>query len=162
MNWVDIIVMAILIISGILAFSVGFIKEILGLLAWIIAVVVAIYAAPLVLPMVGSFITNDLAAQLIAWGGVFFITLIIALIISYAIGNSLVTGSPSIIDRWFGLLFGLVRGVVIVCLLYMLTLWIFPAQEDRAFLEHSFTKPYLDKGVEVIRSFIPTDQPNSL
>jgi hypothetical protein len=44
----------------------------------------------------------------------------------------------------------------------MLTLWIFPAQEDRAFLEHSFTKPYLDKGVEVIRSFIPTDQPNSL
>lgn len=162
MNWVDIIVVAILIISGILAFSIGFIKETLSLVAWIIAVIVAIYVAPLILPTIESFVTNDLAAQLIAWGGVFFITLILSLIITHAIGNSLVKGSPTIIDRWFGLVFGLVRGVVIVCLLYMLTLWVFPAQEDRSFLENSFTKPYLDRGVEVIRSFIPADQPNSL
>lgn len=161
MNWVDIIVIVIVAISGLLALSIGFIKEILWLAAWVIAVIVAIYTGPEISAWVEGYIERELIAQLVGWGGVFLVTLVILMIFVHLIGKAIVPNSPTAVDRWLGLVFGLVRGWVIVCLLYMLTLWAFPGQEGRYFLENSFTKPYLDMGVDFVRSLIPLDQPTN-
>ena len=46
MTWVDLVVFGFLAVSGLLAFARGFVREVLGIGAWVGAVAVAILALP--------------------------------------------------------------------------------------------------------------------
>ena len=41
MNWVDLVVLGVILLSGLLAFTRGLVREVLGLGAWVIAAVIA-------------------------------------------------------------------------------------------------------------------------
>jgi len=126
MTWVDLAVLGVLAISALLAFLRGFVREVLGIGAWIGAGVVAVWGARYARVPVEHWVDNPSWAEPIALIGVFLVTLIILLLVAHLFGR-LARGSPlGGVDRTLGLLFGLARGAALVILAYILAGMVVP------------------------------------
>ena len=124
MTWVDLVVLAVLAVSALLAFMRGLVREVLGLAAWVGAIAAAVWALPRVRPQFQEWFGTSPWIDPAALGVVFLITLIVLMLISRWIG-ALVRASPiGGLDRTLGLVFGLARGVAVVVLAYIVGGWV--------------------------------------
>jgi membrane protein required for colicin V production len=124
MTWVDLVVLAVLAVSALLAFTRGLVREVLGLAAWVGAIAAAVWALPRVRPQFQEWLGASPWIDPAALGAVFLITLIVLMIVSRWIG-ALVRASPiGGLDRTLGLVFGLARGAVIIVFAYIVGGWI--------------------------------------
>ena len=130
LNGVDIVILLVLLVSGVMATLRGMIREVLGLLGWGVALVVANILAPTIINTIEDAINNDGLTTLIAFAPPFVITLIVWFYLSNNLAPSLKNLTFGSMDRIFGFLFGVVRGVVIVTLIYMLVLAIVDNERD--------------------------------
>ncbi|MEM6636450.1 MAG: CvpA family protein [Pseudomonadota bacterium] len=118
---VDGIVAAVTLVSGILAYARGFVREVLAILGWVVAAVVAYYLAPetepLVkeVPVVGEFLQDSCElAIIVAFAVVFIITLIVVSIFVPLFSGAVQRSSIGIVDQGLGFLFGVARGLLLV------------------------------------------------
>ena len=119
MTWVDLVILAVLVISALLAFMRGLVREVLGLGAWIGAIFAGVWALPRVRPQFQHWLGLSPWVDPVAFGAVFIVSLIVLMLISRWI-SALVRASPvSGIDRTLGLVFGLVRGAALCILAYI-------------------------------------------
>jgi membrane protein required for colicin V production len=128
MTWVDLVVLAVLAISALLAFMRGLVREVLGLAAWVGAVAAAFWALPYARPRFQGWLGASPWIDPIAFAVVLLVTLIVLLLISRWVG-ALVRASPiGGVDRSLGLVFGLVRGAALVILAYIATGMVVPLE----------------------------------
>ena len=126
MTWVDFAVLGVLAVSGLLAFLRGFVREILGIGAWVGAAAVAVWGAQYAQTPVERWIASPSWAEAAALGGIFLVALIILLLVAHLFGR-MVRGSPlGGLDRTLGLLFGLARGAALVIIAYILAGMVVP------------------------------------
>lgn len=118
---VDAGVAGIIVLSAILAYSRGFVREAMAIVGWIGAAVLAFIfapsAQPLVkeLPIVGEFLTDSCELSIVAAAaGVFAIGLIIAALFTPLFSSVVQRSALGGIDQGLGFLFGAVRGVLLV------------------------------------------------
>jgi membrane protein required for colicin V production len=156
MNLVDIIVIAVILLSGLFAFARGFVKEALSVAAWIGAGFAALYGLPYATPMAERFLPKGAVAEAAAALVVFLVALIILSLLTSAIAGRVKDSSLSAIDRTLGLVFGLVRGLVLVCLVYIAFSWALPAkQQQPTWIAEARTLPLLATGAERLRALVP-------
>ena len=114
MTDIDLAILAVLVISAILGTLRGFLREAIGLASWLIALWVAWKHNDLV----ASYLGGALAAEPLRTWAARAITLIAVLLVGTVVGvvaNQLVRVSIfSGFDRLLGLLFGLLRGIVVL------------------------------------------------
>ena len=122
----DILIVALLLISAVLAMVRGFIREMLAIAAWLGAAAVAIYTFPYASPWVREQIGQELIADFIAGVSLFVISLIVLSILFHFLAKLVRGRAVNAVDRSLGFLFGLLRGAVLVCLAYLLLVWLFP------------------------------------
>jgi membrane protein required for colicin V production len=128
MTWVDLVVLAVLAVSALLAFMRGLVREVLGLGAWVGAVTAAFWALPYARPRFQGWFGASPWVDPIAFGTVLLITLVVLLILSRWIG-ALVRASPiGGVDRSLGLVFGLARGAALVILAYIAAGMVIPLE----------------------------------
>ena len=74
--------------------------------------------------------------------------------------SSLVRGRAlTAIDRSLGFVFGIARGVLIVCLLFLVTLWVWPEKErEPEALAQAKSRPLLASGAEAMKDFLPQEE----
>jgi len=128
MTWVDACVLAVLVISALLAFLRGFVREALGVAAWIGAAYVAYLAFPWVEPHVRRWIPDVGIADPVALGVVFVIVLILFSLLAGRIGRSVRRSPLGGLDRTFGLVFGLARGAALVIAAYIIAQRVVPVE----------------------------------
>ncbi|WP_159997207.1 CvpA family protein [Roseomonas sp. 18066] len=119
MTWVDGIVLAVLALSALIAFFRGMVREVLGVGAWIGAVLFAITVLPALSPLLAEHVQPPWLAELIAAAAAFLVALIVLkLLIGWFAGKvrASVLGG---LDRALGMVFGLVRGAFLVVLTYI-------------------------------------------
>jgi membrane protein required for colicin V production len=157
MTWVDLVVLAVLAISALLAFMRGLVREVLGLGAWVGAVVAAVWALPTARPRFQQWFGASPWIEPLAFGAVLLVTLVVLLLISRWIG-ALVRASPlGGVDRSLGLVFGLARGAALVILAYIATGMVIPLER--------WPEPVLDarslyfayEGARWVREKLPVD-----
>lgn len=119
MTWVDGAVLGVVALSAVFSMVRGFVREILGVGAWLGAALVARVGYPVLEPYVGSVLAAKNLVFYVSVGVVFLIALIIFSIISAVIGGYVRDSALSGLDRSLGLVFGLVRGVLVVCIAYI-------------------------------------------
>jgi membrane protein required for colicin V production len=159
-NMFDLGVAALLLLSGIFAFRRGFVKEIFSLGTWIGASIIAATYYPVLKPWVMQHhIKNDLAASAIAALGLFGLSLL-ALIPTGNVLAGLIKGpTMTSIDRSLGFVFGLLRGLLVLCLVYLCLTFIWPkAEEQPTWLAEARTKPLLADGADMLKNFVPKDE----
>ena len=120
MTWVDLVVLAVLLLSALLAFSRGLVREVLSLAAWVGAIFIAIWALPRMRPQVQQWFGESPWVDPVAFAIVFIVSLIVLAIIARLL-SGLVRASPiGGLDRTLGLVFGLARGAALVVLAYII------------------------------------------
>jgi membrane protein required for colicin V production len=155
MTWTDGIMLAIIAISGLLAMVRGLVRELLGIGAWIGAGFAALAFYPHVEPLLDGIINNPKLIVPVSFAIVFLVVLVILLVISAWIGSLVRDSVLSGLDRSLGLAFGLVRGGVIICLLYIgLSMLLQPAEWPRG-LVNARLLPYAQSGAVWIVGFLP-------
>ena len=158
MNALDIAVIAVILLSGLFAFARGFVKEVLSVGAWVGAGFAALYALPFATPIAERFLPRGAVAEAGAGLAVFLVALIVLSILTSAISRRVKESALSAVDRTLGLIFGLVRGVVLVCLVYIVLSYVWPAdkpQPQPQWIAGARTLPLLATGAERLRQLLP-------
>lgn len=156
-NVTDIIVIVILLLSGILAFVRGLVHETLSIGAWIGAAVVTLYLFPVAQPFAREYISLELAADITAGVTIFLVSLILFSIVSRALSRQVQESSLGALDRTLGLLFGFVRGAVIVCVAWLVLVWLLPEDERPGWITEAKSRPLIERGAAFLQALIPED-----
>jgi membrane protein required for colicin V production len=151
----DVAVIGILLISALWAFIRGFVREVLGVAAWVGAAFVTLYGFAYVRPYAEKLINIELVADSVAGVGLFIVSLILLSIVSHAISSQVRGSTLSAIDRSLGFVFGLVRGAVIVCIAYLLLKWAVPPQDRPSWVTSARSLPAIEQGVAILEQLIP-------
>jgi membrane protein required for colicin V production len=150
MNTVDIVVIAVVAISALIAFLRGFVREVLTIGSWLGASLVTLYGFPLLQPKFEQWISSKLAADIVCGISLFLGSLIIFSILSHMVARFVRGSALTAVDRSLGLLFGLVRGAILVSLAYMLILAL-----DPSLLYKARTVPMMERGAEILKEMAP-------
>lgn len=114
MSWADIVILGIVAVSAVVSLFRGLMREVLSLVAWVVAFWIAIAGYPALSlplePLISVQWGRDAASFLI----LLVATLIVGGIVNIIVGRIIATGGLSGPDRLFGVAFGVARGVAIV------------------------------------------------
>ena len=120
LNPADWFILVILIASGIISFTRGFTKEFLSLFLWIAAFIAAISLEFLATPKINEFIGNEEISKIISYIFVFVIFIFVGGIIIKFISKLIKWSGASGFDRFLGVLFGLIRGLIVLFAIFLL------------------------------------------
>jgi membrane protein required for colicin V production len=119
LNILDYSVLGIVLLSGLLALMRGFIREVFSLAAWVGAYFAAAKYYGLAEPWTHRYVKNQTGATALAAIIVFCVALTALALVGHLLAKLIRGRALTAIDRSLGFLFGLLRGVLIVCLLYL-------------------------------------------
>lgn len=123
---IDGIVAAVIVLSAVLAYARGLVRESMAILGWVGAAVLAyIFAAqaqPLVkeLPVVGKILADSCELSVIAaFAAVFAAGLVLASLFTPLLGSVVANSALGGLDQALGFLFGVARGVLLVAVAFI-------------------------------------------
>ena len=168
MNIVDLAVLGVLLASGVLSFARGLIRETLSVAGWIGATVLTLVVFPLAAPIVRQWFGEELIADIVTAGGVFLAGLLVFSLLAHLISRQVRGRTVTTVDHALGFLFGLVRGGVLICLAYLLALWLVPDLSDgrsspqetegwRGAVLEARSLPWVREGADMILDLLPGD-----
>ncbi len=118
---IDGVVAAVIIISAILAYSRGFVREMLAILGWVAAAVLAFILAPAMEPLIrevpylGDFLGDSCELTIIAaFAAVFAIVLVLAALFTPLFSSLVRRSALGGLDQGLGFFFGVLRGMLLV------------------------------------------------
>lgn len=153
----DIAVAVILLLSGLLALSRGFVHEVLSIGSWVGAAFAGLYGFPYVRPYARDLIGTEFIADIVAGAGTFIVALIVLTIITKLIAEQVQDSALNPLDRSLGFVFGLLRGVIIVCLIYGAIEWMIPAKKQPEWIRDAKSMPLIEQGTVMLKQLIPSD-----
>lgn len=153
MTGFDYVVIAILLVSLALGGWRGLVSEVLALLAWVIAFLVAKHFSPLLQPLFSSVTSEPLIQQAGAFALLFVVTLLLLGLLRLLLREALHAVGLGVADRLLGAVFGLARGLLMVLILVLLGgLTNFPKQQ---WWYNAMFAPPLETAVLAIRPWMP-------
>ncbi len=157
MTWIDGAALAIILLSAAISAVRGFVREVLGVAAWVGAGIAAIRYFPLAQPYIAS-VLPDSAKHFAVYGAmaiVFIVVLIILSLISALIGGLVRESALSGLDHSLGLVFGALRGAVIICIAYIGLGFAEPAAQWPAPVANARLLPMAYNGAKTLVALIP-------
>lgn len=153
MTLFDYIVLFVLVSSVVISTLRGLVKEILSLLGWIVAFVVAnAYGAQLA-PLLPAMIPGETVRLMLAFVALFLGTRMLMGLMTLAVGALVTATGLSLADRGLGGLFGLARGMVIV--LAGVILCGMTAIPQQPFWKNALLSPMAETGARTVKPFLP-------
>jgi membrane protein required for colicin V production len=155
----------IILLSAILAYSRGLVRELMAIVGWIGAAVLAFIfapsAAPLVreIPAVGDFLADSCELSAVAaFAGVFAVGLILAALFTPLFASVVQRSALGGIDQALGFLFGVLRGVLLIAVAFIVYDRAL-ANASVAMIDNSRTAKVFANFQASIDAAIPTDAP---
>ncbi len=157
MNWVDLAVLGVVVVSALFGLLRGFVRESLGVIAWVLAAVAASpYGAfPYTQPIARQHIADPGIADAVAFGAVFIVVLAILLLVAGIISRVVRRSMLGSLDRTLGLAFGVVRGAVLIASAYIIAGFAFPIEQWPAPVLEARSLPLVYRGAELIAAQVP-------
>ncbi len=119
-NSVDYFILAILAISILISFFRGFIREVISLVIWVLAAVIAFeFAESLSLHFLKDYIASSGLRYLASFASIFLVVLIVGALVNIIVSSILDKAGIGSMDRLLGIFFGAARGVLVVAIMLM-------------------------------------------
>jgi membrane protein required for colicin V production len=160
--YLDLFLIAVMLISGLLAMVRGLIREVLSIAGWGAAAVAGLLAFTKLLPVTKQYISNDYVAAGVTIGGAFFLTLIVVSIITVKISDTVLDSRIGALDRTLGFLFGLARGLIIVVVAFIFFDWLVPAKSQPDMIRNARSRIVLQNTGEWLKGLLPEDPENTI
>ena len=123
---IDAVVAVVILLSAVLAYSRGFVREALAIAGWIAAAVLAFLFAgqvePLVkeIPVLGDFLGDSCELGMIAaFAAVFAVALVVASLFTPLFSSVVQRSALGGLDQGLGFLFGVLRGLLLVAVAFV-------------------------------------------
>lgn len=133
---IDGVVAAVIVISALLAYSRGFVREAMAIAGWIGAAILAFIFAdqvqPLVrqIPVLGDFIGDSCDLSIIAsFAAVFAVALVVVSIFTPLFSSLVQRSALGGLDQGAGFLFGVARGILLVAVAFFVYETVLAAQQ---------------------------------
>jgi Uncharacterized membrane protein, required for colicin V production len=120
LNFADWFILVVLVASGLISFSRGFTKEFLSLFLWVAAFIAAISLEYLSTPKINEYIGNPEISKILSYVVVFIVFIFIGGILIKFISKIIKWSGASGFDRFLGVLFGLIRGLIVLFVIFLL------------------------------------------
>jgi membrane protein required for colicin V production len=158
----DIVLLAVMLISALLAMIRGFMREVLSIASWIAAAAVTLYFYPKLLPIAQSHISNDIIAKGVVIGGLFLGTLIVVSVITIKVSDTILDSRIGALDRTLGFLFGLGRGLIIVVVAFLFFAWLVPERSQPDWVKNAKSRVVLQGTGQWLMSMLPDDPESTI
>lgn len=149
----DYIVLFVLVSSVIISTMRGLVKEILSLLGWIVAFVVANAYGARLAPMLPEMIPGETVRLIVAFIALFLGARMLMGLLTLAVSALISASGLTLADRGLGGLFGLARGIVIV--LAGVILCGMTSIPQQAFWQDALLSPMAETGARTVKPFLP-------
>ena len=155
MNWLDIVLLLILVVSVVTSFRKGLSRELIGLIAVVLGLLLGVWfygtAGAFLLPYVSSPVVAHLAGFFLIFAGV----MVLGAVVGYTVGRFLRVTGLSIFDHVLGAAFGLVRGVLISVAVILGLMAFSQGDKPPASVANSRTAPYIAYAARAIAAVSP-------
>lgn len=161
---VDAVAAGIIVISAILAYSRGFVRELLSIVGWVVAAIVAFIFAPQAVPLakeipfLNTLIEGCEPATITAFALVFAVALVLFSIFTPIFAGAVQRSVLGGLDQGLGFLFGVARGVLLVVVAIVIYDRVV-ADQAIPLVDDSRTAKVVAQMSAPIDSAIPTDAP---
>ena len=155
---VDYGILLVLVLSCILSTLRGMTRELLGLIGWVVSYFIATYGAPIIEDSVVDFVQAKSLGQALAWGLPFATSVVVWFILASLIAPGLKRIGFGVLDRWFGVLFGVIRGFGLVLIAF--TFFVYAAEGEKNLPEtirDAQSAPVLSRSAHYLAGFLPTE-----
>ncbi|APG46484.1 CvpA family protein [Phaeobacter porticola] len=124
---IDGVVALVIVVSALLAYSRGFVREAMAIAGWIAAAILAFLFAPQVeplmaeIPVIGEFIADSCELSIIAaFAAVFALALIVVSFFTPLFSSLVQRSALGGLDQGIGFFFGVLRGILLVAIAFFL------------------------------------------
>lgn len=154
----DYVIFAVLLVSAALSLMRGFTKEVLSIAGWVVSAYAAIYFGPLLKPLLANYIDIAWVVNVGSMLLVFIFVLVIFSFAANAFARTLKSSSIGMLDRTLGIIFGTIRGMVIVCLAYFVLVLVTPEKDHPQWIADAQMRALLQTGTKLLVTFVPLDR----
>jgi membrane protein required for colicin V production len=152
---IDLIVIAVILISAVIALYRGLVRETFSIFEWVASAYAAIRLAPIFQPMLAGIVEPPWLAWIAVFIGTFLIVLIPLSIMTHRFAELVKRSEIGAIDRALGFVFGIGRGLVIVGLAYIAYASFVPLESQSATVTQARLFPLIQNSSEVLLSLVP-------
>ncbi|HEX3484543.1 MAG TPA: CvpA family protein [Micropepsaceae bacterium] len=152
---IDIVVVAVVLISAGFAMFRGLVHETFAILAWLAGGYVALRFAPSLQPFLDGAIKPFWLERVAVVVGTFLLVFIPLAMVSRRLSAKVKKSAAGPADRMLGLLFGVARGLAIVGLVYMAFSALVPLKNHPQTLTKARLFPVIRTTTEVLRELVP-------
>ncbi len=153
LNWLDIILIAILVITSILGIIKGLVKQVFGLLAVIIGLILALGFYSQVSWLYLRLVSREVLAHFLGFLTIFLAVLCLGWVSSYLL-SKFIKGPLKLLNNVLGGGLGLLKGILI-CGIVVFALLVFPISKKA--LKESQLSPVCLQMTKAIISLIPRE-----
>ena len=139
----DAILVAIMLVSALLAMVRGFSREVLSIISWVAAAAAAFFFYKPLTPYAAQYISSNTVAMVASAAAIFVVTLIIVSFITLKLADFIIDSRVGALDRVLGFLFGAVRGLLLVVVAMLFFNWLAPENQPQ-WIAAAKSKPFLD------------------
>ena len=155
MNWLDIVLLLILAWSIFASLRKGLTREIVGLAAVILAILLGSWLYGTAGGFLAPYLNSRSLANLLGFLIVFCGTLLAGAAVSFIIGRFLKVTGLSILDHLLGAAFGALRGILVAVALIMGIMAFSSADRPPEAVVRSRTAPYIVDAARLVASLAP-------
>ena len=156
------VVLAVVALSTLLALGRGFVKEVLSVLGWVgaaVATFLIFFYVPQVRDFARKQIAEEVFADIAAAVAIFTVSLLLLGMVNHAISSRVQGSALGPLDRSLGLVFGLLRGIVLVALAHMVMAdWLLPNRSTWPdVIAQARSEPYAAMAANYLKGLVPED-----
>lgn len=151
----DVIFVAVIVVSGGLALYRGFVTEALAVVGWAGAAIATVSLFNPLRPFARGFIPSQIGADVATGIVIFLVTLLIISLLARIVASTVRGSQIGIIDRFLGLVFGVLRGYVVLIIVFLLFEQVYPRDDQPKWISDARAVPLLDFGGAILLRLVP-------
>lgn len=154
-TFVDLLVIVVVLVSAVYATWRGFISETLAIIAWATAAFATLYFGPWAGEYLRGLISSPWLRMIAAYAAVFIVVFVPLSILSLRLAERVRHSPVGPLDRALGTTFGVVRGLAIVGLAYLVFTAFVPIRSQPEWLTGARTLPLIQSSSELLLVLVP-------
>ena len=154
-GWLDLMIVVVVLVSTAYAVWRGFVSETLSIIAWAAGAFAALYFGPWFSRFVSTLMSPAWLADVVGYGFIFLAVVIPLSFVSYRFAEDVKRSPVSGLDRALGGAFGVVRGLAVVGLAYILFSAITPISNHPRWIKEAALLPLVQSSAQVLLSLVP-------
>lgn len=161
-SYLDLGIIAVVLLSAFLAMLRGFTREVLAIASWAAAAVAAYYFYPVGLPYLKPYISKENIAIGVSAAAIFFATLVIVSIFTVKISDMILDSKIGALDRSLGFVYGAARGLLLCVVAFLFFNWLVPEKTQPEWVRTARTKPLLQATGDQLMAILPADPESAI